>query len=91
MEAILGGFIMLFVLYFALGVVFAIFCSNVADKKNLNSFLGGIGGFFFSFIALVAVAGMPHFNSKHFCPRCKQPVFEQALKCHQCGTSFESK
>ena len=51
MEAILGGFIMLFVLYFALGVVFAIFCSNVADKKNLNSFLWGIGGFFFSFIA----------------------------------------
>ena len=43
-------------------IVFTItglYCLNIAEEKGYNGFLWFIGGFLFSFIALIAVTGLP--------------------------------
>ena len=50
---------MLFIFSLIVFFIAGIFCFNVAEEKGYNGFLWFIGGFLFSFIALIAVAGLP--------------------------------
>ena len=50
---------MVFVFSLIVFLIAGLFCLNVAEEKGYNGFLWFIGGFFFSFIALIAVAGLP--------------------------------
>ena len=49
------------VFFFSLIVFFVagLFVSNVAQEKGYNGFVWFLGGFLFSVIALIAVAGLP--------------------------------
>ena len=49
------GFVFALIIFFVAGL----FVSNVAQEKGYNGFVWFIGGFFFSVIALIAVAGLP--------------------------------
>ena len=40
-------------------VITGLYCLNVAEEKDNNGFLWFMGGFLFSFAALIAVAGLP--------------------------------
>ena len=48
-----------FIAYLIIFFVAGLFVSNVAQEKGYNGFVWFIGGFFFSVIALIAVAGLP--------------------------------
>ena len=50
---------MLFIVSLIVFFLAGLFCFNVAEEKGYNGFLWFIGGFLFSFIALIAVAGLP--------------------------------
>ena len=50
---------MVFIFSLIVFLIAGLFCFNVAEEKGYNGFLWFIGGFLFSFIALVAVAGLP--------------------------------
>ena len=50
---------MLFIFSLIVFFIAGLFCFNVAEEKGYNGFLWFIGGFLFSFIALIAVAGLP--------------------------------
>ena len=50
---------MVFVFSLIVFLIAGLFCLNVAEEKGYNGFLWFTGGFFFSFIALIAVAGLP--------------------------------
>ncbi len=54
----------LFVLFLLVIVWFAsgFYCGVVADSKGHNGTAWAFGGFFFWFIALIAVAGLPDRN-----------------------------
>lgn len=47
------------VFYIFIGVIFTLFCSSIAREKGYSEAGWGLIGFFFSFIALIAIAGMP--------------------------------
>ena len=49
------GFVFALIVFFVAGL----FVSNVAQEKGYNGFVWFIGGFLFSVIALIAVAGLP--------------------------------
>ena len=48
-----------FIAYLIIFFVAGLFVSNVAQEKGYNGFVWFIGGFLFSVIALIAVAGLP--------------------------------
>ena len=50
---------MLFIFSLIVFFIAGLFCFNVSEEKGYNGFLWFIGGFLFSFIALIAVAGLP--------------------------------
>ena len=50
---------MVFIFSLIVFFIAGLFCFNVAEEKGYNGFLWFIGGFLFSFIALIAVAGLP--------------------------------
>ena len=49
------SFVFALIVFFVAGL----FVSNVAQEKGYNTFAWFVGGFFFSVIALIAVAGLP--------------------------------
>ena len=50
---------MVFIFSLIVFFIAGLFCFNVAEEKGYNGFLWFIGGFLFSVIALIAVAGLP--------------------------------
>ena len=50
---------MVFIFSLIVFLIAGLFCFNVAEEKGYNGFLWFIGGFLFSVIALIAVAGLP--------------------------------
>ncbi len=50
---------MVFIFSLIVFFIAGLFCFNVAEEKGYNGFLWFIGGFLFSFIALIAVSGLP--------------------------------
>ncbi len=47
------------IIYFVLGFITAWYTAIVANVKGYNKFSWFVYGFFFTFIALIAIAGMP--------------------------------
>jgi len=54
------------VFYIFIGVIFALFCSSIAREKGYSEGGWGLIGFFFSFIALIAIAGMPDLIARKY-------------------------
>ncbi|MCX5946551.1 MAG: hypothetical protein NTZ53_14920 [Cyanobacteria bacterium] len=62
------------ILYVVVGFVFAMFCSTVAKEKGYGEFEWAVIGFFFSFIALIAIAGMPDLVSRKYLRRLAEAL-----------------
>jgi len=56
----------LFIPYATVGLLVAMFCSSIAREKGHDEIVWLILGFFFSFIALIAIAGMPDLVSRKY-------------------------
>ncbi len=52
------------IIYFTLGFITAWYTAVVANAKGYNKFIWFVNGFFFTFIALIAIAGMPMKQNK---------------------------
>ena len=50
---------MVFIISLVVFFITGLYCLNVAEEKGYNGFLWFVGGFLFSFAALIAVAGLP--------------------------------
>jgi len=59
----------LFIPYAAVGFLLAMFCSSIAREKGHNEIVWLVRGFFFSFIALIAIAGMPDLVTRKYLRR----------------------
>jgi hypothetical protein len=70
--------------------IFGIFCSFIASQKNRNPIAWFFLGFFFSLIALIAIAAMPSISQKKSkvglkkCPSCAEDVKAEAKICRFC-------
>jgi threonine/homoserine/homoserine lactone efflux protein len=64
----------LFIPYAAVGFFVAMFCSSIAREKGHNEIVWLILGFFFSFIALIAIAGMPDLVSRKYLRRLAEAL-----------------
>ena len=62
------------ILYVVVGFVFAMFCSTVAKEKGYGELKWAVIGFFFSFIALIAIAGMPDLVSRKYLRRLAEAL-----------------
>ena len=62
------------ILYIFLGVIFALFCSSIAREKGYGEFAWAVIGFFFSFIGLIAIAGMPDLVSRKYLRRLAEAL-----------------
>lgn len=49
----------LFFLYIISGIIVGSFTSTLAKAKGYSEVMWGLGGFFFSFAALITMVGMP--------------------------------
>ena len=74
------------IFYIFIGVIFALFCSSIAREKGHSE--GGWGwiGFFFSFIALIAIAGMPDLIARKYLRRLAEALPQVETK----GPKFDS-
>jgi len=89
MEVLIFAFIAL--------IVFGVFCGYIAEQKR-RSFANWFWlGFFFSFIALIAIAVLPSINIKKSsdglrkCPSCAELVKEEAVVCRFCQRELPIK
>jgi threonine/homoserine/homoserine lactone efflux protein len=64
----------LFIPYAAVGFLLAMFCSSIAREKGHNEIVWLVLGFFFSFIALIAIAGMPDLVTRKYLRRLAEAL-----------------
>jgi cell division protein FtsW (lipid II flippase) len=64
----------LIIIYLILGFVFAMFCSSLAREKGHSESTWALIGFFFSFIALIVIAGMPDLISRNYLRRLAEAL-----------------
>ena len=57
------------ILYMVVGFIFALFCSSIAKEKGYSEAAWAVIGFFFNFIALISIAGMPDLVSRKYLRR----------------------
>ena len=62
------------ILYMVVGFVFALFCSSLAKEKGYGEAGWAFVGFFFNFIALIAIAGMPDLISRKYLRRLAEAL-----------------
>ena len=55
--------------YVIIGFIFGTFCASIANEKGYSQNIWLIIGFFFSFVALIAIAGMPDLKSQKYLRR----------------------
>ena len=80
---------MVLVLGLVFGVVCAAFCAHMAREKGRDPVLWGACGFFFSLIAVIALAGVPAITGPVIGPRRPGgvPAAEQLVDCPHCGAA----
>ena len=59
-------FFMVFIISLIVFFITGLYCLNVAEEKGKNGFLWFMGGFLFSFAALIAVADLPDKKLKKY-------------------------
>jgi len=74
------------IFYIFLGVIFALFCSSIAREKGYSDAVWGLIGFFFNFIALIAIAGMPDLIARKYLRRLAEALPQVETK----GPKFDS-
>ena len=62
------------ILYMVVGFIFALFCSSIAKEKGYGEAGWAFVGFFFNFIALIAIAGMPDLVSRKYLRRLAEAL-----------------
>jgi hypothetical protein len=62
------------IFYIFLGVNLALFCSSIAREKGYSEVVWALIGFFFSFIALIAIAGMPDLIARRYLRRLAEAL-----------------
>jgi hypothetical protein len=62
------------IFYIFIGVIFALFCSSIAREKGYSELGWALVGFFFNFIALIAIAGMPDLVSRKYLRRLAEAL-----------------
>ena len=78
----------LFIPYATVGFVVAMFCSSIAREKGHNEIVWIILGFFFSFIALIAITGMPDLVSRKYLRRLAEALPPAEAKGPKFDTSI---
>ncbi len=92
---------MTFFLYFLFCIVTGAFCSFVGKEKGRGEGHWFFLGFFFNFVALIAIAGLPKLETQaervererlskllDWCPNCKERVNRLAVVCPHCHCSL---
>lgn len=91
----LRGFMFFFILFLQ-GLAFGGFCAYLAGQKNRDGFGWFLLGFFFSILALIAIAASPNLaapqdaNSNRKCPYCAEMVKTEAKICRFCQHELPS-
>ncbi len=92
-----------FFLFFLLvqGAVFGGFCSYIAVEKRRNKNNWFALGFFFSILALIAIAAVPALKKLSAstanpdlhvkCPDCREYISKQSKQCEYCGCRLISQ
>ena len=76
------------------GCVFGFFCSYIAGQKGRDNGSWFVLGFFFSFIALIAIGVVPSLESQtpkvgtRKCPNCAEEVKSEAKICRFCQATL---
>jgi hypothetical protein len=76
------------------GLIFGFFCSFIAKQKNRDASSWFWLGFFFSFIALIALISVPKVESKRerkliiTCTNCGMRLREGEKSCPNCGGDY---
>jgi len=78
----------LFIPYATVGLLVAMFCSSIAREKGHDEIVWLILGFFFSFIALIAIAGMPDLVSRKYLRRLAEALPQVETKGPKFDTSI---
>ena len=60
--------------YVIIGFIFGTFCASIANEKGYSQNIWLIIGFFFSFVALIAIAGMPDLKSQKYLRRLAEAL-----------------
>lgn len=67
------------------GLAVGAFCAWIAGKKNYSGGIWFALGFFFSWLALIAIGVVPsQAAQRKQCPYCWEPVDINATACHHC-------
>lgn len=77
-------------------IICAGLCAYLAWDKYRSTLIWFIVGFFFGFLGLIAIAGLPVDNKRSFrlekkCPDCKESLLITVKICKYCGHKFTEK
>ena len=76
------------IFYIVIGFIFALFCSSIAKEKGYSQAAWAVIGFFFNFIALISIAGMPDLVSRKYLRRLAEALPPVEIKGPKFDTSI---